>query len=118
MPAYNAAPFIKEAVDSLLNQTFTDFELWIVDDGSTDSTKEWIESFNDHRIKKIFYTENRGRVVVCNEVAKEITTEFFTITDADDVSHPTRFQKQMDLLISKPELMMCGTSFMAMDERG
>ena len=118
MPAYNAAPFIKEAVDSLLNQTFTDFELWIVDDGSTDSTKEMIASFDELRIKKIFYTENRGRVMVCNEVAKQITSEFFTITDADDVSHPTRLQKQLDLLISKPELMMCGTSFMAMDEKG
>lgn len=118
MPAYNAAPFIKEAVDSLLNQTFTDFELWIIDDGSTDSTKEMIASFADFRIKKIFYTENIGRVAVCNEVVKQIISEFFTITDADDVSHSTRLQKQMDLLISKPELMMCGTSFIAMDEKG
>lgn len=118
MPAYNAASFIKEAVDSLLNQTFTNFELWIADDGSTDSTKEIIASFADLRIKKISNSENRGRVIVCNEIVKQITSGFFTITDADDVSHPTRLQKQMDLLISKPELMMCGTSFIAMDEKG
>ncbi len=118
MPAYNAALFIGEAIQSLLNQTFRDFELWIVDDGSTDSTRERIELVTDNRIKKIYHTNNRGRVAVVNEVIRYVTTEFVTITDADDASHCTRLQKQIDLLDQQPEIMMCGTSYYAMNEQG
>ncbi len=118
MPAYNADLYISEAIHSLLDQTFRDFELWIVDDGSTDSTRNQIELFADDRIKKFYHPNNRGRVAVVNELIEKVVTEFITITDADDVSHPTRFAKQIDLLDRLPEIVMCGTSYYAMDERG
>lgn len=118
MPAFNAANFIEAAVESLLQQTFTDFELWLVDDGSTDATRAKMELFQDSRIKRFYFGENRGRVVTMNEMVQRVETEYVTITDADDISHPTRLQKQIALLDQKPEVAMCGTSYWAMDETG
>jgi glycosyltransferase involved in cell wall biosynthesis len=118
MPAFNAAPYIREAVDSLLQQTFQDFELWIIDDGSTDSTPKIIRSFSDARIKKFYFDQNRGRVLLINEFVKKVSSEFFTVTDADDASHPQRLQMQLNLFSKDPELMMCGTSYWAMDDKG
>jgi glycosyltransferase involved in cell wall biosynthesis len=118
MPVYNAGPYIGEAIGSLLNQTFEDFELWIIDDGSTDNTREVIKSFSDPRVKGFFFDDNRGIVLVVNEFVKKINSDFFTITGADDISHPQRLQLQIELLKNDPELMMCGTSYVAMDERG
>ncbi len=118
MPAFNAASYIAEAVDSLLQQTFQDFELWIMDDGSTDSTPKIIRSFSDARIKKFYFDQNRGRVLLINEFVKKVTTEFFTVTDADDASHPQRLQMQLNLFSKDPELLMCGTSYWAMDDKG
>ncbi len=118
MPAFNAALYLVEAVDSLLNQTFQDFELWIMDDGSKDNTPQIIQSFSDVRIKKFYLEHNRGRVLLINEFIKKVSTEFFTVTDADDVSHPQRFQLQMELFKNDAELMMCGTSYAAMDDKG
>jgi glycosyltransferase involved in cell wall biosynthesis len=118
MPAYNVAPYLIEAVNSLLNQTFKDFELWIIDDGSTDNTREVIKSFSDPRVKGFLFDENRGIVLVVNEVVKKISSDFFTITGADDISHPQRLQLQIEALRNDQELMMCGTSYAAVDERG
>ncbi len=118
MPAFNAAPFIEEAIGSLLHQTFTDFELWLVDDGSTDATRAKMNLFQDNRIKRFYFNENRGRVVSMNEMVQLVETDYVSITDADDVSHPSRLQKQMTLLNQKPEVAMCGTSYWAMDENG
>ncbi|MBX2914643.1 MAG: glycosyltransferase family 2 protein [Cyclobacteriaceae bacterium] len=118
MSAFNAATFVEEAINSLLNQTFTDFELWIIDDGSTDSTRAKIDLFKDNRIKKFYFNENRGRVLCVNEFAARVTSEYFGITDADDVSHPTRIEKQIALLDQYQEVAMCGTSYWAMDENG
>ncbi len=118
IPAFNAAPFIEEAIESLLHQTFTDFELWLVDDGSTDATRAKMNLFQDNRIKRFYFNENRGRVVSMNEMVQLVETDYVSITDADDVSHPSRLQKQMTLLNQKPEVAMCGTSYWAMDENG
>lgn len=118
MPAFNAAPFIEEAINSLLNQTFTDFELWIIDDGSTDSTRAKIDLFEDSRIKRFYFNENRGRVLCVNEFTARVESEYFGITDADDVSLPTRIEKQIILLDQKQEVAMCGTSYWAIDESG
>jgi glycosyltransferase involved in cell wall biosynthesis len=118
MPAFNAGLYIVEAIDSLLNQTFQDFELWIMDDGSTDNTRQIMGAFSDIRIKKFYFQQNRGRVLLINEFVKKVTTEFFTVTDADDISHPQRLQLQMELLKKDAELMMCGTSYAAMDDKG
>src|SRR5882724_4434338 len=118
MPVYNASAFIKEAVESILNQTFNDFELWIVDDGSTDESIAIAKSFNDHRINFFSNGTNLGRVITVNQIVKSISTQYFTVTDADDGSHPQRLEKQINFLESNSDFMMCGTSFWAMDEKG
>jgi glycosyltransferase involved in cell wall biosynthesis len=118
MPAFNAAFYITEAIESLLNQTFRDFELWIIDDASADETLSIVKSFQDPRIKILTNEANQGRVRTINKLVKEIQTPFFTVTDADDVSHPERLEKQIQRLENDPQLMMCGTSYWAMDERG
>jgi glycosyltransferase involved in cell wall biosynthesis len=118
MPAYNAALFIKEAIDSLLNQTFTDFELWIVNDASTDNTLQLISTYTDPRIQIVNNHVNVGRDRIVNTFITKIKVPFFTITDADDVSHPLRFQKQIEKLQFDKALMMCGTSYTAIDTKG
>ncbi len=118
MPAYNATNYISEAIDSLLNQTFTDFEFWVIDDASTDNTLSIVKNYKDPRIKVLSNKVNLGRVRTINGLVKEIQTSFFTITDADDASHPLRLEKQIRLLENDPSLFMCGSSFWAMDEKG
>ena len=115
MPAFNAAPYIEEAIKSLLLQSFSDFELWIINDASTDETYGIVKSFQDPRIKIINNEINQGRVRTINRLVKEIQSPYFTVTDADDASHPRRLEKQVELLERDPNLMMCGTSFWAMD---
>jgi glycosyltransferase involved in cell wall biosynthesis len=118
MPAYNAAEYISEAVNSLLNQTFSDFELWIIDDASADETPAIIKSFKDARIKLFTNPTNLRRVRTINKFVKDIQSPFFIVTDADDISHPTKLEKQIQLLERDTSLMMCGTSFWAVDENG
>jgi|GEM_PF-1276660 len=121
MPVYNASAFIKEAVESILNQTFQDFELWIVDDASTDDSLAIAGSFQDRlgsRIKIFANSVNQGRVRTCNKLVKEISSPYFTITDADDISHPQKLEMQINFLENHPDFAMCGTSYWAVDENG
>mgnify|MGYP001806269126 CR=1 FL=1 len=120
MPAYNAAPYVEEAVKSLLNQTYTDFELWFLDDASTDNTLTIVTRLaaNDSRISIFPNTVNLGKLQTVNAKVKSVNSPYFTITDADDVSHPARLEKQMAVLNSNPQLVMCGTSYAAIDEQG
>lgn len=118
MPAYNTERFVEEALESLLNQSFSDFELWIIDDGSTDRTRSIMDQFQDTRIKRFYHNENRGRVKVVNELVYQVNTEYFTITDADDVSQKQRLEQQISYMDDHKELMMCGTSYTAIDENG
>lgn len=118
LPAYHASPFIHDAIDSLLHQSFTDFELWIIDDGSLDNTREIISNFTDNRIKKFYHDVNRGKTIVVNELINKVTSEFLTVTDADDISHPHRLKLQIERLDADEELMMCGTSYTAVNEEG
>ncbi|MFM7856975.1 MAG: glycosyltransferase family 2 protein, partial [Flammeovirgaceae bacterium] len=96
MPVYNAAPFVHEAVESILSQTFQDFELWIIDDASTDDSLAILMSFKDLRIKLRKNPTHLGRLVTVNAVVPDIVSPYFTITDADDVSHPKRLEKQIN----------------------
>ncbi|MCB0489170.1 MAG: glycosyltransferase family 2 protein [Cyclobacteriaceae bacterium] len=118
MPAYNAALYISEAIESLLNQTFRDFELWILNDGSQDDTSDMARSFHDSRMRIFDLEQNIGRVAIVNQFITKVQTEFVTVTDADDISAPARLQKQIDLLDGDKDLVMCGTSYHAINESG
>jgi Glycosyltransferases involved in cell wall biogenesis len=109
MPVYNAEEYLKDAIDSILNQTFTDFEFLIINDGSTDKSKKIIEQYNDSRIRFLDYEENSGLARVRNKGITEAKAEYIAWLDADDISHPLRLEKQVKLLEKNPEIEICGT---------
>ncbi|MBP8976676.1 MAG: glycosyltransferase [Bacteroidetes bacterium] len=103
MTAYNSERFIKEAIDSILNQTFSDFEFIIVDDGSTDQTARIVESYNDQRIR-FFRCEHLGRTNALNYALKQVATPLVAFMDSDDISFPTRLEEQYKFLEKHPEI--------------
>jgi glycosyltransferase involved in cell wall biosynthesis len=92
--AYNAAEFIAPAIQSILDQTLTDIELLIVDDASTDTTRDIIRSFKDSRIRVFYHEKNRGSGAARNTALREAKGEYIALMDADDVSLPTRLAAQ------------------------
>ncbi len=98
LPAYNAEKFIAEAIESILAQTFADFEFIIINDGSTDSTAEIIRSYADPRIVFIDHKENRGLVSVLNQGMEMARGEYIARMDADDIAYPGRFAKQVQFM--------------------
>lgn len=98
MPAYNSEKYIAESIQSILNQTFSDFELCIIDDGSTDGTAAIINQFNDPRIVKIQHTQNCGIVATRNELIELARGKYIAYLDGDDVAFPCRLAKQYNFL--------------------
>lgn len=109
MPAYNAEKYIKEAVDSILNQTFKDFELIIVNDGSTDSTKTIIESYIDPRIKIITHKTNQGIYSSRSDGLKAAQGEFIAVLDSDDIAMKNRLEEQSNFMIKNPDIAVVGS---------
>jgi len=108
LPAFNAQDYLKEAIDSILNQTFGDFELLIYNDGSTDTTQTIIDRYQDPRIVAFHSPENKGYVHWLNEGIKQAKGEYIARMDADDISLPNRIQLQWDFMESHPEVGVCG----------
>jgi glycosyltransferase involved in cell wall biosynthesis len=98
LPCYNSERYISEAIQSILDQTYTHFELLILDDGSTDNTKSIITGFQDKRVILLTENENKGIVYQLNKGIEHAKGEFIARMDADDVSFPERFQKQVEFL--------------------
>ncbi|MFI8378751.1 glycosyltransferase family 2 protein [Leeuwenhoekiella sp. NPDC079379] len=109
LPVYNAANFIEESVQSILNQTLGDFELLIIDDCSTDSTLKVIESFEDSRIFLYRKKINSGYTESLNWGITNSRGKYIARMDADDISLPTRFEKQIRFLEENPDVAICGT---------
>ena len=110
MPVYNSDKYLAEAIESILAQTFTDFELIIVDDGSEDSSAEIMGSYaaRDSRIRLIELAENGGHGAARNVGLAAASGEYFACQDSDDISLPERFQKQVKLLKARPEVGAVG----------
>lgn len=109
LPVYNCEKYINESVDSILNQTFTDFELIIIDDKSTDNTLNLIKKYNDNRIIVFEKNQNSGYTNSLNYGISIAKGEFIARMDADDISLPTRFEEQIEFLESNPEFILCGS---------
>lgn len=103
MPAYNAEPFIAEAITSLLGQTYPHWELLVVDDGSTDGTAAALDRFTDPRIRR-FQQTNRGPGSARNRALEHVRGDFLAFLDADDVLPSRSLEARVDLLLSRPEL--------------
>jgi glycosyltransferase involved in cell wall biosynthesis len=109
MPAYNAEKYISEAIESILNQTFTDFEFIIINDGSTDKTKEIINSYTDYRIHYLENESNLGIVATLNKGLEYASGEYIARMDADDISLSNRFEKQVSIMDTDSTIGALGT---------
>lgn len=111
MPVYNAKEeYLREAIDSILSQTYNDFEFIIVNDGSTNNSEEVILSFKDKRIKYV-KKENGGVASALNRGLDEANGEYIARMDSDDISLPERFEKQINFLEKHPDISILGTAF-------
>jgi len=110
MAVYNAAPYLGEAIASVLSQTYRDFELVVVDDASTDGSLAILESLDDPRIRIVTHSNNQGASETRNEAIVAARGELIAIMDADDVCAPTRLEQQVAFLDTHPEagLVGCG----------
>ena len=109
LPVYNAEQFINETVHSILDQTYKDFELIIVNDGSTDMTVEYIENINDKRIVLYHNETNKGIAYTLNKAISIAKGDYIARMDADDICVKTRFEKQINFLTANPDIDVCGT---------
>ena len=117
MSVRNGQRHLREAVDSILGQTYRDFELIIVDDGSTDGTLEILRSYGDPRITLI-PQEHRGLVPSLNRAIGSATAPYVARMDADDVAAPSRLEDQTAFLDSHPEFVLVGSNLLFIDESG
>lgn len=118
MAAYNAAAFISESIESILQQTYTNFELLIVDDGSTDDTIDIILGIQDPRVRLIQNESNRGLPFTRNVALKEARGEFLAILDSDDIATPDRLEIQLQHFLDRPELAVLGGRAYVIDDQG
>ena len=118
MSVWNGEKYLREAIESILNQTFTDFEFLIVNDGSTDSSFEIIQGYQDERIWVINNEKNIGLTKSLNKAIKQARGEYIARQDADDVSLPDRFEQQVEYFEEHPEVALLGTSAYKIDEQG
>jgi len=118
MPVFNAERFLEETIKSLLSQTFKDFELIIVNDGSTDSSLEIAKSFDDNRIRILVNDQNRGIVYSRNRGCRIMRGRYYAPFDADDIAHPEKFAKQHAFLEQNPQIALTGCRVKKINEEG
>ncbi|MDR3061732.1 MAG: glycosyltransferase [Dysgonamonadaceae bacterium] len=118
LPVYNAASFLAESIASILNQSFEDFELIILNDGSKDGSKEIIFAFTDARIRYVENETNLGLIKTLNKGIEICTGEYIIRMDADDICAPERIEKQIRFLEKHPDIGLCGTWAYVIDNKG
>lgn len=118
MPVFNGTRYLAEAIDSILTQTFNDFELLIVDDGSTDDSRAIVEVCPDPRIRLVCNDGNRGLIYSLNRGISLARGEYIARMDADDICLPERLEQQVALLDADPDLAAVGTPVMFIDCAG
>ena len=111
VPTYNSAPYLKETIQSVLNQTFNDFELILLNDASTDNSEEIILSFNDSRIRYYKNDTNLGISPSRNKLMDLAQGEYLAILDNDDICMPQRLEIQAQYLDTHSDVSICGTRF-------
>lgn len=107
MPVYNASLYLKEAIESVLKQTFVDFELIIIDDGSTDDSFEIVKNYKDDRIR--LFQNNHNFIATLNEGIAMANGKYIARMDADDVMLPCRLDTQVEFMEQHPEIDLCGS---------
>lgn len=118
MPVYNAEKFLSASIDSILEQSFKDFELLIINDGSKDKTEKIIKSFSDTRIRYVLNDQNMGMADTLNLGIQLAKGKYIARMDADDISLPERLKKQVTFMESHPDHGMVGTLYANMTDAG
>jgi len=118
MPVYNGEAFLREAIESILNQTFSNFEFLIINDGSTDQTEHIINSYHDPRIVVIENPQNLGLTKSSNIGVQRARGEYVMRMDADDISLPVRIEKMVNYLDKNKEVGLIGSSYVEIDDNG
>lgn len=118
VPMYNVASFLKETLDSILNQTFTDFELLLIDDCSMDNTLEIAYSFSDPRIRIIKNDKNSGAGATRNKGIELAQSAYIAFCDADDIMFPNRLEEQYNFMEQHPDIDICGSFVKLINEKG
>jgi glycosyltransferase involved in cell wall biosynthesis len=118
MSVYNGADYLGEAMNSILDQTFTDFEFLIIDDGSTNSTRDIIREYQDPRINLVENKTNIGLPASLNKGISLSNGSYIARQDADDVSYPTRLEEQVAFAEKSPDCALIGCSWDLIDTDG
>ena len=118
MPVYNAMPYLQEAVTAVLGQSFRDFQLLAVDDGSTDASLKYLLSIEDPRLNVLQMEGRQGQGAARNRVIEGCDTEYLAFVDADDIPLPHRFERQIAYMDRHPAVGMLGTRFAYIGEAG
>jgi glycosyltransferase involved in cell wall biosynthesis len=119
LPVYNAGKYLNAAIESVLSQTFTNFELLLLDDGSTDGSLKQLEYYAnlDSRCK-VYSRANRGVAATLNEGLNLASSDIVIRMDQDDISRPERFEKQMRYMVEHPECVLIGSRAQLIDSEG
>jgi len=118
MPVYNGEKFLDEAIKSILNQTFKDFELLIVNDASKDESLNIIKSYKDKRIKVIDNKKNLGFIGALNVGLKHIKSKYVACFNQDDISHNERLKIEFEYLEKNTHIFLVGSSAIYINEKG
>lgn len=118
MPVYNAENYIRKAIDSILNQTYKDFELIVVNDASTDKSAEIILTYNDPRIRYVENTSNMGIAKTRNKCVQLARGKYIAVLDNDDIARHNRLELQVKFLESNKDFGVCGSYYEVINEVG
>jgi len=116
IPVYNGEQFLRTSIESILNQTYGNFNVLVIDDGSTDNSQEIIKMYHDPRIKVLTNEKNQGLVFSLNRGLDCSDGDYAARMDCDDFSLPTRLEKQVEFMESNPDVGVCGTWYSVYDE--
>lgn len=108
MPAYNAEKWIEQAINSIISQTYSNWELLVADDGSSDGTRAIIDAYTDQRIIALHNTTNVGYLATCNALFLQCKGAYITFQDADDYAEPHRLERQLNAFKANAQLGVCG----------
>lgn len=118
MPVFNSGMYLKAAIDSVLAQSFADFELLLINDGSTDDSESIIQTYNDHRIRAFYNEKNSGLIATLNRGISLARGIYIARMDADDICLPQRLALQVAFLEQHPEISFVATTIKLIDEAG
>jgi glycosyltransferase involved in cell wall biosynthesis len=120
MPVYNTARFLPDAIESVLSQTYSNFEFIIIDDASTDGSWEIIQAYmnRDRRIRSYRNNQNRHIVYSRNSGIQQSEGDYVAFLDSDDIALPNRVERQVAYMIATPRCGVCGSNFMIIDPFG